>query len=140
MTPEARFFAKLPRPLAKGKCWVWKGALTDRGYASFWISGSVGYAHRFAYENFVGVIPADKQLDHLCRNRACVNPRHLEIVTRKVNILRGQSGSAVNARKTHCIRGHALTGANLYVTPLGKRQCRKCRSKARRKLYEVSGM
>jgi len=136
--PESRFFAKLSLPLARGKCWHWKGALTDRGYPSFWFDGRVDYAHRFAYLKFVGEIPAGKQIDHLCRNRDCVNPRHLEVVTQRVNMLRGECPSAVNARRTHCIRGHKLSGRNLYVTPTGKRQCRECRRRARRKCYALS--
>jgi hypothetical protein len=74
----------------------------------------------------VGPIPEGKQLDHLCRNRACINPEHLEPVTAKENILRGESFSAKNARKTHCIHGHELSGDNLRILKHG-RVCLECR-------------
>ena len=71
-------------------------------------------------------IPDGKELDHLCRNRKCVNPKHLESVTHRENILRGETIMAENARKTHCWRGHPLSGKNLKLKPNGHRQCRAC--------------
>lgn len=78
-----------------------------------------------AYEALLGPIPAGYVLDHTCRNRACVNVQHLEVVTNTENIRRGQSIPALNARKSHCKRGHELAGANLYRTPKG-RHCKAC--------------
>lgn len=85
-------------------------------------------AHRYAYESIVGPIPNGMVLDHVkqrCGNRACVNPAHLEPVTNRVNILRGSGITALNARKTHCPKGHEYTDAN---TIRGKDRVRKCRS------------
>lgn len=111
-------------------CWAWRGAKDSSGYGVFW-DFETKKAHRVAYELSVGPIPQGLTLDHLCRNRSCVNPKHLEPVTSGVNTLRGGSPSAVNARKTHCNYGHALSGTNLAV--YGKqRQCRACQKERKR--------
>ena len=84
-------------------------------------------SHRLAYELEIGPIPAGLEIDHLCRVRNCVNPAHLEPVTHAENIRRGTGPLAENARKTECVHGHPLEGANLYVRPGdGHRQCRAC--------------
>jgi hypothetical protein len=84
-------------------------------------------AHRWAYEFLRAEIPEGLHIDHLCRNRACVNPWHLEPVTNRVNGLRGESVAAQHARKTHCIRGHEFTTENTYPIKNGKgRGCREC--------------
>lgn len=108
------------------ECWIWKGHTTCGGYGRFRMDGHNVFAHRFAYESIVGPIPDGLPLDHLCRNRACVNPAHLEPVTHKVNILRGESPSARNATKTHCKRGHIFDRHNTYHIRTGGRACKQC--------------
>ena len=108
-------------------CWHWTGAKNNWGYGSLGVNGIAMGAHRFAYELLRGPIPQGLQIDHLCRTPSCVNPAHMEVVTEKENILRGISMPAINARKTHCKRGHPLEGDNVYVVkkPLG-RGCKLC--------------
>ncbi len=117
-----RFWAKVE---LTEDCWVWTGHLR-RGYGTLMQDGRDGSAHRFAYESFVGPIPEGLEIDHLCRNRACVNPAHMEPVSRRENILRGEGTAAKNARKTHCKRGHALSGENVYLYRGTMRHCREC--------------
>lgn len=107
------------------QCWVWTDK-PDNGYGRFWLNKKSELAHRFSYLIWVGSIPLDKQLDHLCRNRGCVNPKHLEPVSIAENVLRGEGLSAKNARKTHCKMGHELTGDNLHLLKRGGRVCKKC--------------
>lgn len=121
----ARFWAKVD-PQASG-CWRWTASKKMGGYGQYQLEGWPQLAHRVAYEYLVGPIPAGLTIDHLCRNRWCVNPEHLEPVTQRENNLRGGSLVALNARKTHCKRGHPLSGPNLYIHPTaGARQCRIC--------------
>lgn len=100
-------------------CWFWTGATRyEYGVFSVKVKGSkqtTDPAHVWAYERLVGPVPEGLVLDHLCRKTLCVNPKHLEPVTVQENVLRGTAPSAVNAKKTHCIRGHELSGDNLYI-------------------------
>lgn len=109
-------------------CWQWMGNINSEGYGRLIHERRRRMAHVWSYELFIGPIPEGKQLDHLCRNPACVNPDHLEPVTRKENILRGVGASAINARKQYCPKGHALLGQNLSGT-VGHRRCRKCHNR-----------
>ena len=124
-----RFWSKVKK--TKG-CWIWTGFLF-KGYGRFKPNGKQTSAHRMAYELSHNVkIPQSLTIDHLCRNRACVNPEHLEIVSLKVNVLRGESPSANNARKRFCLRGHRFSGKNLII--IGKkRRCRTCSNMRTRK-------
>lgn len=132
----AKFLAKiriLPTKFRGTNCWGWKGKIDAWGYATFsWRHAFVYRAARFAYEIFVGPIRGRLEIDHLCRTRECVNPLHLEPVTGRINTLRGNTRQAENARKTHCLRGHPLSGENLVYAPahslggLKRRQCREC--------------
>lgn len=90
--------------------------------------------HRIAYELFKGDVPLDMSLDHLCKQRNCINPDHLEIVTAVENVMRGDSPHAVNARKELCKQGHNLTGTNVYRRKdRNTRECKICRNSASRK-------
>ncbi len=116
-------------------CWQWTGFIGSYGYGYISWAPSADEsqrAHRTAYLALVGPIPEGLVLDHLCRNRSCVNPSHLEPVTVRENVLRGVGVAAVRAVATTCESGHALSGDNLYVTPDQRRQCRECRAAASR--------
>ena len=106
-------------------CWNWTG-WTDNGYGRICHQYTRTSAHRFVYELYNGEIPKGLQIDHLCRNRKCVNPEHLELVTCKENIHRGQGHAGIHFRMKRCINNHELIGHNLYITPDGRRQCRQC--------------
>lgn len=108
-------------------CWEWCGATCGHGkYGAIRTPDGMKYVHRVSYEAFIGDIPDGMQVDHLCRNRTCVNPEHLEAVSHYENMRRG-SAWAVNKGKTHCPSGHPYSGDNLYINPSGGRECRTCK-------------
>jgi HNH endonuclease len=118
----------VPTPAAPSTpCQEWAAGRTTAGYGVLGtkVNGKRIYAHRHAYEVAYGPIPDGYVIDHLCRNRACVNPEHLEAVVKSVNDLRGLSPNAENARKTHCKRGHEFTAENTRVRGT-RRSCRQC--------------
>lgn len=131
----ARFFSKIhidrAVPFNGSPCWLWTAGKTPCGYAQTSIKSYPVLVHRLMYAWLVGPLPKGlkQTLDHLCRIPHCCNPCHLELVSCRVNVLRGVGPSASNARQTHCRQGHALSGANLYTKPNGERVCKECRRK-----------
>lgn len=111
-------------------CWLWTGRKNRWGYGDFVITRDRKEinrrASRYAFELLRRPIPEGLELDHLCKNTSCVNPDHLEPVTHRENVMRSDNFTAINARKTHCPRGHPYDEANTYITKSGTRACRIC--------------
>ena len=139
---EARY-ERLAFPEPNSGCFIWMGALNYNGYGKMGLGYSaegnnrMQYAHIAAYEHFIGPVPKGLVLDHKCRMRCCVNPDHLEPVTYRENIMRGEGPARVKAyfaAMTHCKRGHPLSGENLKIRCSdGARICRTCvRQRVRR--------
>jgi hypothetical protein len=125
-----RFWPKVSR--LDGGCWRWTGMIDKAGYGRI-RDGDTGqslYAHRVSYEMHRGHVPAGLELDHLCRNRWCVNPDHMEAVTHRANYMRGVSKGALAVRTGQCHRGHEWTPENTYIR-VGKPNERVCRACAR---------
>ena len=122
-------------------CWIWTGSKV-RGYGNIMFGGRVQRVHRVVYELLRGTIGQGLELDHLCRQHSCVNPEHLEPVTHRENVLRGNSPAAIHARQTHCDHGHRLSESNTYRYDGGRRRCRTCtlsRNKKSRDRINASG-
>lgn len=145
---EQRFWQKvnkngpLPENLPQlGQCWLWLGWDNGKGYGKFDFGNKKIYAHRFSYQISIGEIPQGLVLDHLCRNRICVNPNHLEPKTNKQNLLATGSKIRNNGKlqreKTHCLMGHEFNEENTYLTKTKQRHCRKCRAARERKRREL---
>ena len=134
--PLLRFFSKVDKT---SSCWMWTGP-KSYGYGKFSIGRKTCLAHRFAYERLKGQIPNGLQLDHLCRNKACVNPEHLEPVTNRENALR----AVPFIPKTNtCQKGHELTTDNLvkWKARYGHKECLKCRHEYNRiRRQKTNGM
>jgi hypothetical protein len=142
-TPGSGYVWRLDRRIAQlmkrgrreGACLIWTGK-TAHGYAQTTWQGVPRYVHVIAYELAHGPVPDGMEVDHECNRRACFEATHLRAMTHRDNVLRSETAPpAVNARKTHCPRGHGYTPSNTYVAPNGSRQCRACwpiKAKARR--------
>ncbi|GGY65551.1 HNH endonuclease signature motif containing protein [Streptomyces xanthochromogenes] len=126
-----RFLAKV-RDSESG-CWEWTGHIKPNGYGQVTVGGRKFNAHRFAYEAMVGPIPSGLVIDHLCRNRRCLRPEHLDPVSQRTNVLRGEGPAADNARRNHCVQGHPFDDANTYVRRDGSRSCRSCNAARNRR-------
>lgn len=124
-----------PVPLVRGvtgHCHEWAGARNEKGYGTFWLGRTVkAYRHAYVLAG-LGPIPAGLDIDHRCRNRACVRPSHLRAVTHRENILSSTNHVAVRAAQTHCMRGHRFTSENTIRATNGTRKCRTCKNAAAR--------
>ena len=137
----ARFIDKYL--VSSSGCWEWQAFKNWGGYGMYWSDGFNWKAHRYSYTILRGPVPDGLVIDHLCRNRACVNPDHLEVVTNEENIRRGDNYSkgARERNKTHCPQGHPYDDNNTLVPKEGStkqgRKCRECsRERARRYYYD----
>lgn len=119
--PADRFWPKVDKT---DTCWLWIGGHDGR-YGHFWDGDHRVMAHRWSYTALVGPVPDGLELDHLCRVTMCVNPAHLEPVTHRENMHRGDTLAALNAVKTHCPAGHPYDGANIQMMK-GRRRCGAC--------------
>jgi len=132
-TAEERFWSSV---LAVENCWEWLGSRDGWGYGAFFADGRYIGAHRYAYQLRRGDIPKGLTLDHLCRNKGCVNPDHLEPVTLRENVLRSENSASVNAKKVVCIHGHSDWLPR--PSPPGRvwRYCRTCGNNRQRSRYQ----
>lgn len=121
----------IPEP--NSGCWLWLGCVDEKGYGRVSLGGRLFPAHSRSYQRAKGRIPRGLEIDHLCRNPSCVNPDHLEPVTKQVNALRGIRSTRARAA-THCPNGHEWTAVNTYRHPRsGSRVCRRCTTTSQEK-------
>lgn len=130
-TPEERFESSIDK---SEDCWEWWGTIYNTGYGRFMVKKKQYLAHRWSYEHYVGPIPSGMVIDHLCRNRSCVNPEHLEPVTNEENLFRGKGYRIMNGMDDSCIHGHKYTSENTYWEPNERTiRCRTCARERDRK-------
>jgi len=138
MTVLENFLPKIN--VVESGCWIWTAAKNTDGYGYFYTNSKTVRCSRFIYEYYYGQICPDLVIDHLCRNRACVDPLHLELVTNQVNILRGIGITALNSKKTHCPQGHEYDKINTYHYVFRGNPSRRCKEcvKKRALKYEAA--
>jgi hypothetical protein len=124
-----RFWIKVS--VSASGCWKWTAQINHAGYGRFWTNGRMVRAHRFSYTALVREVPIGMVLDHLCKTRSCVRPDHMEPVTQKVNVQRGDRWAGLS--RTHCSAGHLYDAANTLVESNGRRRCRTCNRLRHRK-------
>lgn len=135
--PNQRFWRKVSIPKDETQCWEWVGGKISAGYGAFHPEkNKTILAHRWSYEQAKGKIPDGLHIDHLCRNRSCVNPDHLEAVTNQENLSRGYGYRLRNGMSDSCKRGHKYTPENTYRNPnrdsdIRCRECARIRDKKR---------
>lgn len=124
-----RFEDKVLR-IPESGCWIWTGTVDGSGYGGIKIRGKLTKAHRLSYEHYVGKIQPELEIDHLCRVRCCVNPEHLDQVTRSENLKRSPILNRTHRKDIDesCVNGHSWTPENTYINDKGHRFCRKCRA------------
>jgi len=139
---QARFLARLAKlgPLEPGACWPWPGKKTSAGYGQMRRHYAFVYTHRVSYEIAKGPIPAGRVIDHICRNKSCCNPAHLEAVTPRENYLRGADPRAQAHNMGTCTFGHPIAGDNVLIgvngEGVGRPRCRRCMTDLNRKYAE----
>lgn len=123
----SRFYSKVDKKSNnENDCHIWLACKNTYGYGQFWYDKKLVLAHRFIYCHVNNIeLSTSQELDHICKNRACVNPIHLRIVSKSENVLSGNGITAINARKTHCKRGHEFTPENTFMNG-GTRHCKIC--------------
>lgn len=132
LAAEEKFWDRVSK---QGSCWVWTGEINGWGYGATHVERKHRSAHRVAYEMARGPIPPGMQVDHLCGNKVCVNPDHLEPVTLQENLRRARVAGRIfdlgvfHKAKTQCPHGHAYVPGNLYLPPRGGRICLTCKRK-----------
>lgn len=125
------FWKHVDRSGGDNACWPWTSWMNSKGYGKFKLCGWHSSAHRIAYAVTHGEIPEGYDIDHICNNRACCNPSHLQAISHRENVLRSENTIAGRqSRQTHCKRGHPLSGDNLLMEG-NKRFCRECKRLAR---------
>lgn len=132
MTLPKKFWDKVDKT---DSCWEWVAGVGKDGYGRFRVNEKIRLAHRISYEDAKGKVSKGLDLDHLCRNRKCVNPDHLEAVTHRENIQRGLTGLHQRL-KTHCPQDHEYTKENTYIYSDGHRHCRTCTLRSQRQSYQ----
>lgn len=126
--------------LCEDGCFIWKRNIDGKGYGNFSYKGKRILAHRFSFRAFKSKIPKDLVVDHMCKNKLCVNPKHLRLLTRVKNVMIGKGIPALNAKKSKCKNGHNFSGKNLLIRKNmngnKKRKCRICCNLTQKKYYD----